>query len=163
MLTHPRTPPTTPRPLFSARHHGDCGWVDRLQHDAVTVCVGRWLPRPPNTPHGAKHTKQRPAGHRRRFARPHNFAAPPPRPSLVWSPDVTIPFTDQGRHQIRDSKLLESKGKVWLDSHKKHIATDIVRFPRRPRRPAEKARAPLTPLPRPPSLPFSARSRKSAS
>jgi hypothetical protein len=36
-----------------------------------------------------------------------------------------MPFTDQGRHPIRDSKLLESKGKAWLDSHKKHVATDI--------------------------------------
>jgi hypothetical protein len=45
--------------------------------------------------------------------------------AAVSSPDVTIPFTDQGRHQIRDSKLLETKGKAWLESHKKHVATDI--------------------------------------
>ena len=61
----------------------------------------------------------------RSLGTPHPYPLTPPPPRVVTSPDVTMPFTDQGRHPIRDTKLLESKGKAWLDSHKKHVATDI--------------------------------------
>ena len=65
--------------------------------------------------------------------RPHTHTlkltllTPPPSPA-VWSPDVTIPFTDQGRHPVRDSTLLEQKGQAWLDSHKKHVAKDVSKI-----------------------------------
>ena len=106
----------SPPPPAAGIMAGAIGWTTYMSTRALCACSyddsaprsqGNPTPLPPPPPSFPK----------RRF--------PLPALPTVTSPDVTMPFTDQGRHPIRDSKLLESKGKAWLDSHKKHVATDI--------------------------------------